>query len=69
MSERCQGFESSDGHECDHYREELYSVGFSRYCSLFCKDVYLLKDFNCPHRPIYSDEVRSSASLPTEEEN
>ena len=56
MNDKCPNFESSDGHECDHYREELYSVGFSRYCRFFEKDVYHLKNVGCPHRPIYSDD-------------
>ena len=62
MSERCEHYESLNGHECDWYKEELYTVGISRYCKLYKKELYNLPNACCPHRPIYSDEYHGLAT-------
>ncbi len=56
----CRKYETMNGIECIHYREEIYSVGVSRYCRLYDRDVYELKDQECFHRGTYSNEVQSS---------
>ncbi len=43
--------------DCIYYDVEVYSLGTAEYCKYYQKLLYNLKDKNCPHRPIYSDEV------------
>ncbi len=43
--------------DCIYYDTEGYSLGTALICKYYEKLLYDLKDKNCPHRPIYSDEV------------
>ena len=52
----CDNYETLNGIECVHFREEIYTAGTSRYCRQFEKEVYYLKDKNCFHRGTYSDD-------------
>jgi len=52
----CDNYETLSGIERIHFREEIYTVGTSRYCRHFEEDVFHLKDKFCFHRGTYSTD-------------
>jgi hypothetical protein len=43
---KCEHFKEFNG-DCIHYREYVSFFGSERYCKLFKKPVYMIR--NCPH--------------------
>ena len=54
----CEQYEERGAGECRYFDVKDYPIGVSRYCEYFDKDVYDLKDKECPCRPRYAGEFR-----------